>query len=84
MIKQIDSFSKQVGIYKIYFIVIVNRVGWYCNYKGKRYGDFINIKSNDKNVFASHLVEEAIEILSKQAQDTMNLIKCNKTKQSNQ
>ena len=83
MIKQIDHFSKQIKSFKINFIVIVNRVAWYCNYKGKRYGDFINIKSNDKKVFASHLVEEAIEVLSKQAEETMNIIKC-KPKQHNQ
>lgn len=78
MIKKIDYLSKRISGEKVYFVVIVNRIAWYWDYKGERYGDFMDIKIAELKFFTTELIEGAIKVLAAQAKGSIKQIKCQK------
>jgi hypothetical protein len=78
MIKKIDFLSKRISGEKVYFVVIVNRIAWYWDYKGERYGDFMDIKIGDLKFYTTELIKGAVKVLAEQAKESIKQIKCKK------
>lgn len=75
MFKSIDSFIKKIDGQKIHFIIIINRIAWYWDYKGKRYGEFMNIDMKEMKQYSSELIKGAIDIITDQVKATIKEIK---------
>ena len=60
------------------FVRAGNNIAWYCDHKGKRYGDYIELDGDEMKALDADTREEYIlemfEVLNQQAVETMKLL----------